>query len=274
MIAGGGKAPVLEQLAHGLHIFPGGAVDNAALFPLLFDKFQEPGVFVPGANHAEVQVGPVEAGGHNLRGPEAQHLDDVRLYLSRGCGGKSTHHRPRRKLLQKFRDLQVTGPKILAPLGHAVCFIHRHQGNSSSSQGRQKGRRRQPLRGHIQQLVNPPPDSLKHLLIRLQVQGGVQISPRDSRLIEGSHLVGHQGDEGGDHQCHPLHGKRRNLVAHRLSRACGHHTQHIPSGEQPVNQSLLPGPERTVAEIPLQQFPWLQCLSPSPRPSASILAVS
>ncbi len=149
MVAGDCQALVLQHLTHRLHIFPGGAIDNAAFFPPLLHKSQKPGVLIPGPDHPKVQVGPVKTGGHHLRIPETQHLNDVLLHLCRGSRGEGSHHRSHRQLLQKLRNLQIAGPEILAPLGHAVGLIHCHQRHRHPAKGGQERRRRQPLRRHV-----------------------------------------------------------------------------------------------------------------------------
>ena len=71
-----------------------------------------------------------------------------------------------------------------------------------------------------------------------------------------------RGDQRGDHQGDAGQQQGRHLIAHRFPRSRGHDGQHIPPGQQCVDDLLLTAPEGVIAEILLQNI--LLCHSRSP----------
>ena len=249
VIAGSPDVTGPEELADGLHILAGGAVDNAGLVPPLPKELQQLRVFVLGVADLEAQIGPVEACGHPLRVMEVQNFLNVFPDPGSGCGRKGGDHRAMGEDLQKVHNFQVAGPEILAPLGNAVGLVYRHQGNGPGLDGLQKAVCQKPLRGYIDDLVHTALDVPVHQADLVGCQGGIDVGRADSRVLQGHDLVLHERNQGGDDQCHPRQHKPRHLVAQALAAAGGHDAEGIPAGKLGVDELLLAGPEGGVAEV-------------------------
>ena len=149
--------PLAEEVAHLLHILPGGTVDDAALAGAALHQLQQRRPLVRRLLDLKIQVLPVKAGGQLQRVPQVQQAADVRLHVRRGGGGEGSHRGPVGQALHKGGDVQVGGPEILAPLGDAVGLVHRHQGDVCLPHKGLEALGLQPLRGHVDDLVPPRP---------------------------------------------------------------------------------------------------------------------
>ena len=157
VIPGGGYPPLAEEVAHLLHILPGGTVDDAALAGAALHQLQQRRPLVRRLLDLKIQVLPVKAGGQLQRVLQVQQAVDVRLHVRRGGGGEGSHRGPVGQALHKGGDVQVGGPEILAPLGDAVGLVHRHQGDVCLPHKGLEALGLQPLRGHVDDLVPPRP---------------------------------------------------------------------------------------------------------------------
>ena len=258
MVPGGGDALLAEEVTDLLYPGPGGAVDDAALLPPGLHQGEEEGLLLLWPADVEEEVGPVKPCDHLHRILEAQLGEDVLLDLRRGGGGEGGDHRPLGQAGQEVPDLQIAGAEVLPPLGDAVGLIHRHLGDGLLPHHGGKTLAEQPLRGHVEKLIRPPVDLPAHPPEGLPVQGAVEEGRRDARLLQGGHLVLHQGDQGGDHQGEPRQQQGRDLIAQGLPPAGGHHPQSIPPGQDALDEFLLPRPEGGVTvvlfENPLDGF--------------------
>jgi hypothetical protein len=72
------------------------------------------------------QIGPVQPGDHDVRVTQPEHLDDVGAHR-RGSGGRQRDHRRAPQLPDQVAQLQVVGPEVVSPRGHAVRLVNRHQ---------------------------------------------------------------------------------------------------------------------------------------------------
>ena len=155
-------------------------------------------------------------------------------------------------MLDKGGDIQVAGPEILPPLGNAVCFIHRHQRYGDLLHQGGKLRRIQPLRRHVQQLVRPLSGALVHQLHLLWGEGAVQVGGLDASFAQGSHLVLHEGDEGGDDHGDALQHQGGDLVAQGLPAAGRHNAQHVSARQDGIDERLLSLSELAVTKVVFQ----------------------
>lgn len=134
VIAGGGNAALLQRPANLLDCRAGGAVDDAAAVPIPFQQTLQAGGLVPGAEDLQAEVGPVEPGG------DAERVLAAPAAVSRrpgpgsgGCGREGAHGGPLRQRAEKRGDFQIAGTEVLPPLGDAVGFVHRHQGDGDAA---------------------------------------------------------------------------------------------------------------------------------------------
>ena len=254
MVAGGLVAPVIQEFTDGLHVFSGGAVDNAA-FPLPGgQEAQKLDILALRVAHLKVQIGPVEAcdPGHGMI--QLQQPPDILPHLSGGGGGIGAHHRTLGQSVDKLHDPQIAGPEILAPLGDTVGLVHCHEGNAHLLRQSGEALVIQSLRGHIQNFDISLIEVAVHRFCVDTLQGAVEKGRRNSRGGQGLDLVPHQRDQRGNHHRQSRQQQPGQLVAHTLTAAGGHDAQHIPAGQHAVDQLLLPRSEAVVAIDPAEQL--------------------
>ena len=252
MVPGGGNPFQPEPVIQFIHILPGGTVNNATVLPMGLQVPEYPGILVPGMFHPEVQVGPVETGDQDPGILEFQALEDVIPDQFRGGGRKGSHHRPFRQEFQEIQDPGVTGAEILAPLGNAVGFVHRHHGNGSLFGKVPEEFRFQPFRGHVEQFVGTGPGLVQGGVEFPGPQGTVDAGGGDPGGFQGLDLVLHQGNQRRDHQGDPGQQQGRDLVAQGFAGAGGHDAQDVPALEQGIDQGFLTGTEGSVSKILFQ----------------------
>ena len=252
VIPGGGVTVVMQQLANALHLFPGGAVDDAA-FPLLPGKQTEKR-FVLGLrlDDFKIQVRTVKSRDLPHRTAQLQNPLHILLHAPGRGGGERPNHRALRKAVDKLHDSQIAGAEILSPLGDAVGFVHRDKGYVQLLHHAAEARIVQPFRGDIDDLV-PPGQQIAVCRLHLRSrEGAVQKRGGNARRLQRHHLIPHQGDQGRDDQSNSRQHQRRELVAHAFSAAGGHDAEYVLPGKHAVNELLLPRPEAGIAKDPLQ----------------------
>ena len=92
-------------------------------------------------------------------------------------------------------------------------FIDGEQGQRCGSQSLQQITAQQPLRRHVKQIQLPVAQLPPHLLAFACLQAGMQGGGSNPELLQGLHLVLHQGDQWGDHHRQPSAAQRRHLIA-------------------------------------------------------------
>ena len=72
----------------------------------------------------QIEIGPVEAGLHNVIGFDLKRLGN--LLRHRGCGGGGEgQHTADTQFPRERCQLQIVRPEIMAPFTDAVCLVHR-----------------------------------------------------------------------------------------------------------------------------------------------------
>ncbi|HYE84737.1 MAG TPA: hypothetical protein VEA16_00175 [Vicinamibacterales bacterium] len=74
--------------------------------------------------------------------------------------------------------------------------------------------------------------------------------PTPVQLVD---LIFHQRDERRDHDRHAREQDGGQLVTQRLSGSCRHHREHVVTGEDRIDDALLPGPEMQMTEVRAQR---------------------
>ena len=208
--------------------------------------------FVARAGDRKVEVGAVEAGGQAQGVPQAEQADDVLADLFGRGGRERADGRAARQPGQERRDLEIARAEILPPLRNAVRFVHRHKAHIQAlAQGGETFGLQAFGRG-VEDAERAAERLLHKGAVGLLVLAGMQAGGGDALLPQGGDLVLHERDQRRDDQRNAAEQHGRDLVAGRFARAGGHDGQHIPPGCQRVNDGLLPGAERAVAEIGLQ----------------------
>ena len=112
----------------------------------------------------------------------------------------------------------------------------------------------QAFRGHVQQFDLPGGGLGEHHRLLVGSLSGVDERGRQTEVVQRIDLVAHQGNQGRYDQSHTRAERGGNLVAHGLACAGGHHAQDIASGKQNLDNSLLPGPKRVIAEVSCERL--------------------
>ena len=252
MIAGGGKAGGAQLLAYLLHGFPGGAVDDAALVPAGLQIVHEPGRLVPLPAHVKEQIGAVKARDNAQGLLQLQKPHNVLPHLGGGGGGKGGKHRSLRQTVYKGGNVQIVGAEVLPPLADTVRLIHRKQRDPLPRGKGQEAVGQKTLWGHVDQPICPKLGPAQYLPLLGGSEGGIEEGRRDASLLQGRHLVLHQGDQRRHHQRQPLQQQGRNLIAQALPASGGHDPKGVPPGQNRVNQRLLPVPKGPEPKVLLQ----------------------
>ena len=203
-------------------------------------------------HHAVADVGPVETGDELLGLHQAETFDDFLAGQAIGGGGEGDARDLRPALMQQV-ELDVIGPEVVPPLGDAVGLVDGEEGDAALVQQGQKALAQQALRGHVQQVELAGHQALFHRPRLPRVQGGVEKGRPQAELVQGVHLVLHQGDEGRDDDTGARPHQGGDLEAEGLAAAGGHEDQGIAAGDDPVNDPLLGATKIRIAEDPAQQ---------------------
>ena len=106
------------------------------------------------------EVGPVEAPDHAFGPPEVERGDDV--LADTGRRGGSERHDRRVHPVPDQADAPVVRPKVVAPFGDAMRFVHGDEGDPAASQHLAKGGYRKALGRHQQELEVAARDVVQH----------------------------------------------------------------------------------------------------------------
>ena len=144
----------------------------------------------------------------------------------------------------------------MAPLADAVGLVDGEQAELAAVKQRiqqcQKTGRGQALRRSIKQADVAAQHALLDLVGLVTAQGGVEKGGRNAGLVQGTHLVVHQGNQGRDHDgdtmASMLPRDRRNLVTQAFATPGGHQHQRIMPGYHVLDDGLLGTAELVVTE--------------------------
>ena len=255
MIPGRGKALPLQHLTDALHVFPGGAVYDAGLPVPVPQQVPQRLIFIFRFINGKGKVRPVEAGGNAHRRQQAQIAQDILPHPGCRRGGESSDHRTLSQPRDEFRDAQIGWPEILSPLGNAVRFIHRHEGDLHLPDQLRKIRRLQPLRRHIQDFVPAGAGQLPDFRRFAPGHAAVQAGRRNAPALQGDYLILHQRNQRGNDDGRSRKRQRRNLIAQGFSGSRGHDAEGVLLSQQAFDNLLLPCPELRVSVNLLQNLP-------------------
>ena len=253
--------PRLTQgVGHVLDFFARLAVNNAGLVRVLtLYKTQQLGGGIALFHNGVADIGPVKAAHKGARLLQLEPLQDVgaRQVVGRG---RQRHAGHAGEALMQHGQRAVFRTEVVAPLAHAMGFIDRKQAELAALKQRvelrQKTRRSDALGRGIEQRDVPAQHALLDLVGLFARERGVQKSCADAGLMQGTHLVVHERNEGRNDERHPLPravaGNRGDLVAQRLTAARGHEHQSVAATAHMFNDVLLGATKALVAEYFMQ----------------------
>ena len=153
VVAGGGNVLAPQHFLHGIDVFAGGAVDDAALAGVAAHIVRHKGVLAASSLDPVVEVGAVKPGNDDFRVAQTQRLGNVVLDLAGGGGRKRTDDGPPGQAVDEVQDAQVAGAEILPPLADAVGLVHRQHGDFGRRGKALEGGAFQPFRRDVDDLV-------------------------------------------------------------------------------------------------------------------------
>ena len=104
VIAGGGQTTAEQQIADLLHVFAGGAVDDATFILALIQQLQQLHALGRRLFDSKIQIWTVKTGGLDERFVQTECLHNVVTHLSRcGCR-KRGNERPLRQFKRESRE--------------------------------------------------------------------------------------------------------------------------------------------------------------------------
>ena len=232
------------------------AIHHARFFGVLaLDEAQQLGAGVFFLDDGVADVGPVKAADEQFGAFQLQALDDVGAGQRIGCGGECHAWHARVTLVQDG-ETPVFGPKVVAPLAHAMRFVDRKQAQQAAFEQRVHLRQESTV-GHpfwrgVQQGDLPAQQSALDVGCFFGGQGGVEKGGVHARFVQGAHLVVHQRNQRRHHHrdalARTLACNGRDLVTERLAPARGHEHQRIAAGRHMVNDGLLRTAKGVVAK--------------------------
>ena len=195
VIADGGQTAAEQQIADLLHVFAGGAVDDAALVLALVQQLQQLHALGGRLFDSKIQIWTVKTGGLDEGFVQTECLHNVVTNLS--CCGcrKRGNERPLRQFGEKVEDFEVAWTKILSPLRDTVRFIdcdHRNRYALGKFEKRGSG---QAFRRNIQQLVLPSSGEVQRVAEFLRTHRTVDARGRNACFHKRTDLILHQRNE-------------------------------------------------------------------------------
>ncbi len=259
MIGDGLGSGVTQRLGHAVAAVAAAAIDHARLAAPLAYKFDDPRIGL-GARRAllafgrKLQVRTRETVDEDLRLLQPQRAKDV--VAGAGVGGRRHRDAGRvREPLGQQAQIAIVGAEVVAPLRHAVGFVDGDQAQRQFGQAIHHGPRRQTFRRDVQQVQFTGPRGRPNGRTLVQRHPRIQPGRRHALLFQRLDLIGHQGDQGRDHQpqAGPQYGG--DLITDALSAAGRQDGQHIAAGQDLFDHLTLQPPEIGVTPDARQQGP-------------------
>jgi hypothetical protein len=229
----------LQRVVHLLRRLDGRRIDQHCALRRLHQRhgaFELVG-FARHLFHPQVQVGPIRTGVDHALRRDVQLLRDIVGNLRRGGGRERQDHRAAQGL-QRWSDFQESGPEVVPPLRDAMGFVDHQQADRMLAQLLQETRFGQPFgcdhddaRAAIGQGV----------LCRarfLAIDRAIELHRGDAHGPQRFALVLHQRDQGRNHHGAGRQKQRRQLIAKRFARACGHDGQGVPTSQHAIDDPI------------------------------------
>ena len=254
VVGHGRKAGGAQLCGQGLGPVPGAGVDHSWPVPAGRSQLEHPLTPRPDlALGGKGQLGPVE-GGDELPGlAQMQALADVLPGPGIGGGGHRQARDPGEDLGQPAQQA-VLGTEVMPPLADAVRLVDGDDGEGNARQPLQHPGLEQALGRDVEQVQGPGLDPRPGGGAVLGGGEGVQPGGGDPGLDQARHLVGHQGDEGADHQAKAGPQQGRDLVADALAPARRQDGQGRAPGHYLGDHRRLQAPETGVPEDTAQDL--------------------
>jgi len=254
VVGHGRQAGGAELGGQGLRPVPGTGVDHPGPVTPGRGQLQHPLAPRPGlALGGEGQLRPVEGGDELPGAAQVQALADVLPGPGVGGGGHRQPRDPGEDLGQAPQQ-PVFGAEVVAPLADAVGLVDGDDRQVNLGQPLQHPGLQEALGRDIEEVQGPGLDPRPGGGAVLGGGEGIQAGGGDPRLDQARHLVGHQGDEGADHQAEAGPQQGGDLVADALAPAGGQDGQGRTPGHHLGDHRRLQAPEAGVPEDTAQDL--------------------
>ncbi len=143
------------------------------------------------------------------------------------------------QLLAHLAKAQILGAEIVSPLADAVRLVDGQQRQLALGDDREKSRRAEPLRRHVEQSAESVAQPRHRLALLIPALPAAQHHRRNAQRAQLPHLVGHQRNQRRDDQRESAQRDGRQLIAEALARAGRHHHQRVAAGQHVVHNFAL-----------------------------------
>ena len=259
-VIGDGVGPgVAQRLGHAVAAVAAAAIDHARLAAPFAHQFDDPrvGLGARGAFLAlgrQLQVRTRETVDEDPGLLQPQRAQDV--VAGAGVGGRRHRDARRvRKPLGQQTQIAIVGTEVVSPLRDTVRLVDGDQTQRQFRQPIHHGPGRQTLGRDIQQVQLAGAGRRPDGRTLVQRHAGIQTGGRHALLFQRLDLIGHQGDQGRDHQAQAGPQDGRDLIADALAAAGRQDGQHIAAGQDLFDHLTLQPPEIGVTPDARQQGP-------------------
>ena len=255
VIGQGPDAVDAEEGRHFFHLLAAQAIDDARFAGILADETHDILLRFHLVPDLVVEIRPVERRFEDHRIVDAEVLEDVALHL--GGGGSSEGDDGRAAyLVHEAAYTPVFRAEIVAPFGDAVRFVHCVEGYVDFFQKGYVLFLGEGFGSNVEYLGAPGDEICLHVVYLLPRKRGIQevgyalVAADES--AQHIHLVLHECDERGDHDCRTVRHKGGQLVAETLPSPRRHEHKGIAAVEKVVYHPFLVSLEVIVPEEFLQ----------------------
>ena len=133
-----------------------------------------------------------------------------------------------------------------------MSLINGQQAHCDAAQCLLKGNASQSLRGYIGKPDAALSQSIQTPSLFGRGERTVDVGRRDAEFCQTVHLILHERDERGNHQCQPWKMKRGQLIHQRLPSPGGHHHKGVLAFEQALDSLSLTRSKGLEVEVGVQ----------------------
>ena len=204
-------------------------------------------------HHAVEYIGPVIAGGKDLRFGQIELFDDVAPGRPVGSRGQC-NHRDAGKALLEDAELLVVGPEIVPPLRDAMSLVDGKEGDRTAREKLQAARGHEALGRNIEQIQRRRANGLLDLGDFARGQARIERAGPHPSLAQRLHLILHQRDQRRNDDAQTGAQQGGDLIAQRLAAARRHQHDGILASDHMLDNCQLLATESVEAEDLAQHF--------------------
>ncbi len=257
VIGQGVDALLLQPGRRLVDLAPRQAVDDARFAAMIGEKSEQLLARIVTLDDGVADVRAIEAGDKDLRRVEPEAGDDLLPRQLVGGGGERDARDVRVALVQ-FRELDVLGPEVVAPLRHAVRLVDGEQRELAARvelvHQADETVGKQALGRDVHQIELAAHQAAFGVDHRVESERGIEESGAYAGLQQRVDLILHQRDQRRDDDADARPQQRRNLEAQGLAAAGWHQHQRVAAVAHMLDDLGLMAAKLRVAENAMENF--------------------